>query len=169
MASVVRNDRTPGLSNELRGAVDGVPLSEAAALELTDAGPGILSNLLEAARAVRDRRWGRRITFSLKVFLPITNLCRNRCDYCSFRRSPGDPGEWTMTPAEIEAQLVRAGERGVSEALLCLGDKPEKAFASYRRTLASLGHESTVDYLQHAAKLALDNGVLPHTNAGLLS
>jgi len=56
--------------------------------------------LCEAARARRDRAWGEILTFSPKVFLPITNLCRNRCDYCSFRRSPGDPGEWTMSPSE---------------------------------------------------------------------
>jgi FO synthase len=125
--------------------------------------------MLEAARGVRDRAWGRRITYSPKVFLPVTNLCRNRCDYCSFRRSPGDEGEWTMTPAEIDEALCRARDVGCAEALLCLGDKPEKAFGAYRRTLATLGHDETVSYLVWASKLALERGLLPHTNAGILT
>ena len=74
-----------------------------------------------------------------------------------------------MTPAEIEEQLVRARELGCAEALFCLGDKPEKAFSAYRRTLASLGQTSTVEYLHWAGKKALAHGLLPHTNAGLLT
>jgi FO synthase len=118
---------------------------------------------------VRDAAFGRVVTYSPKVFLPLTNLCRNRCDYCSFRRSPGDAGEWTMSPAEVEGELDRAAAAGCSEALFCLGDKPEKAFSAYRRTLASFGQESTVEYLRWAGRAALDRGLLPHTNAGILT
>jgi FO synthase len=74
-----------------------------------------------------------------------------------------------MTPAEIDGQLTRARELGCAEALFCLGDKPEKAFGAYRRTLASLGQASTVDYLHWAAARALDRGLLAHTNAGILT
>jgi FO synthase len=109
------------------------------------------------------------VTYSPKVFLPLTNLCRNHCDYCSFRRSPGDRGEWTMTPAQIEGQLAAARKLGCAEALFCLGDKPEKAFSAYRRTLATLGQTSTVDYLHWAGSKALAHGLLPHTNGGLLT
>jgi FO synthase len=125
--------------------------------------------LCEAARARRDRAWGRALTYSPKVFLPITNLCRNHCDYCSFRRSPGDPGEWTMSPDEIRSWLHRAREQGCVEALFCLGDTPETGFRDYRALLRSWGHESTVDYLHWAAEEALAIGLLPHTNAGILS
>ncbi len=125
--------------------------------------------LCEAARVRRDRAWGKTLTFSPKVFLPITNLCRNRCDYCSFRRSPGDPGEWTMSPSEIEAWLTRARKQGCIEALFCLGDTPETGFREYRALLRSWGHERTVDYLRWAAERALAEGLLPHTNAGILS
>lgn len=125
--------------------------------------------LCEAARARRDRAWGTTLTFSPKVFLPITNLCRNRCDYCSFRRSPGDPGEWTMSPEEIRAWLFRAREQGCIEALFCLGDTPETGFKEYRTRLRSWGHDSTVEYLHWAAEQALSEGLLPHTNAGILS
>jgi FO synthase len=145
------------------------PLSDEAALGLADATGDGAAEILAAARSVRDALFGRVVTYSPKVFLPLTNLCRNHCDYCSFRRSPGDSGEWTMTPGEIGEQLVRARELGCAEALFCLGDKPERAFSAYRRTLASFGQTSTVEYLHWAGSLALTHGLLPHTNAGLLT
>jgi len=92
-------------------------------LDVTDA--GALARLTGAARARRDAAFGHRITFSPKVFLPLTNLCRNFCDYCSFRRSPGNPGEWTMTPEQVHEWLDRGRAQGCVEALLCLGDRPE--------------------------------------------
>lgn len=127
------------------------------------------AELCEASRARRDRNWGKVLTYSPKVFLPITNLCRNRCDYCSFRRSPGDAGEWTMSPDEVRAWLSRAREQGCIEALFCLGDTPETGFRDYRALLRSWGHETTVEYLRWAAEEALGAGLLPHTNAGILS
>ena len=145
------------------------PLPDDEALALADATGGFAAEIRAAAGSVRDAVFGRTVTYSPKVFLPLTNLCRNHCDYCSFRRSPGDAGEWTMTPAEIEDQLVRARELGCAEALFCLGDKPEKAFSAYRRMLASLGQTSTVEYLHRAGSMALSHGLLPHTNAGLLT
>ena len=125
--------------------------------------------LFERARAIADNRWGSVITFSPKTFLPVTNLCRNRCDYCAFRRSPGDPGTWTMSPDEITRTLARASELGCIEALLCLGDTPETAFSSYRRLLESWGFESTAHYLRWAGEEALRHGLIAHTNAGILS
>jgi FO synthase len=145
------------------------PLSDEDALALADLSEAEFPGLFERAASVRDRAWGRRLTFSPKVFLPLTNLCRNRCDYCSFRRSPGDEGAWTMTPAEVSEWLVRARREGCAEALFCLGDKPETAFAAYRAELRSFGQESTVDYLHAAGRLALEQGLLPHTNAGILT
>ena len=158
-----------GLERALADAADGVPLADEHALALADAPADALPELCAAAAAARDRAFGRRVTFSPKVFLPLTNLCRNRCDYCSFRRSPGDDGEWTMRPSEVDDWLDRARAQGCAEALFCLGDKPESGFSSYHRTLATFGHESTVDYLFAAAEAALTRGLLPHTNAGILS
>jgi FO synthase len=123
----------------------------------------------EAAAARRDRRWGKRLTYSPKIFLPLTNLCPNRCDYCSFRRSPGDEGAWTMSPDEVTIALECGRAQGCSEALFCLGDKPERAWGSYRRRLAEWGFGSTVQYLVWAGEAALARGLHPHTNAGLLS
>lgn len=148
-------------------AAGGVPLADEEALALADAGG--VGDVRAAAAALRDRAFGRVVTYSPKAFLPLTNLCRNRCDYCSFRRSPGGAGEWTMTHGEVEEQLARARAAGCAEALFCLGDTPEKAFSAYRRTLAAIGHPSTVEYLHWAGCAALEHGLLPHTNAGLLT
>ncbi|HXX66633.1 MAG TPA: 7,8-didemethyl-8-hydroxy-5-deazariboflavin synthase CofG [Polyangiaceae bacterium] len=145
------------------------PLTDHDALAIAEATGELASAIRTAAAAVRDEVFGRVVTYSPKVFLPVTNLCRNHCDYCSFRRSPGDPGEWTMTPLEIEQQLAAARRLGCGEALFCLGDRPEKAFSAYRRTLASFGRTSTVDYLHWAGSIALSHGLLPHTNAGILT
>ena len=148
------------------------PLSDQAAREMAETEPGdrpTLDALMAAARARRDGYWTRRVTFSPKVFLPLTNLCRNFCDYCSFRRSPGQAGEWTMSPDQVRDWLDRAREQGCVEALFCLGDQPESVFDSYRLRLADWGHKSTVDYLHWAGQEALDRGLLPHTNAGVLS
>ena len=125
--------------------------------------------LLEAAAGRRDRTWGRTVTYSRKAFLPVTNLCRDRCTYCAFRKDPDDPDAWTMTPGEIEAWSRRARALGCKEALMCLGDKPELAFASYRELLAELGHRTTAEYVHRACEIALGCGLLPHTNAGLLT
>ena len=150
------------------------PLSSEDALRLADLGQGEagqadLAPILEAARAIRDRAWTRRITFSPKVFLPLTNLCKNRCSYCSFRKGATQAGAWTMTPPEVASQLDRARLAGCAEALFCLGDKPESAFPTYRETLAGFGFEGTVDYLCASADVALAHGLLPHTNAGILT
>lgn len=126
--------------------------------------------LLGAARERRDIAFpGKRLTFSPKVFLPLTNLCRNRCDYCSFRKSWGQKGAETFTHETTLGWLERGQAQGCVEALFCLGDTPETAFPEYAELLASWGHGSTVDYIEWASERALERGLLPHTNAGILS
>ncbi len=142
-------------------------LSRTDALNLALAGPDSLPMLLARAAARRDRAWGRTLTYSPKVFLPLTNVCRSRCDYCSFRRSPGDEGEWTMSPDEVVEWLERGREQGCVEALFCLGDNPD-VFPAYRERLAAWGFGDTVEYLVWACEQAIERGLLPHTNAGLL-
>jgi len=147
-------------------AGDGLTRAEALGLLAT---PELATELIATAGAVRDRAWGRTVTFSPKVFLPVTNLCRDRCTYCTFRKDPDDPDAWTMVPDEIAAWSARGHALGCKEALMCLGDKPEVAFPAYRATLAGLGHRSTAEYVARACTIALDAGLLPHTNAGLLT
>ena len=152
----------------LARAAAGEPLTDEEALALAEVSDAVLPQVLGAAAARRDLFFGRRVTFSPKVFLPLTNLCRNACDYCSFRRTPRQAGAWTMSPDDVVAWLERGRAQGCAEALFCLGDTPETAFPDYRRQLAAWDQASTVDYLHFAGRLALERGLLPHTNAGLL-
>jgi len=156
------------LREALAKPLAGDDLTRAEAIDLLET-PAIAAELIGAAGALRDRAWGRTVTFSPKVFLPVTNLCRDRCTYCTFRKDPEDPDAWTMTPEELRTWSARGRRLGCKEALLCLGDKPEVAFASYRATLATLGHRTTAEYVERASRIALDAGLLPHANAGLLT
>ena len=129
-----------------------------------------LPNLLATAAAVRDRGHGRRVTFSAKVFVPLTTLCRDYCGYCTFRRDPGEPGALTMSPEQVLA-LAKAGERlGAKEALFSLGDKPEALFAEHREFLRRMGHRTTLEYLRAVSDLVLrETSLLPHANPGLVT
>lgn len=109
----------------------------------------------------------REISYSHNVFLPITNLCRNLCAYCGFRRNPSD-GAWFMSAEEVIELAERAKAAGCSEALITLGERPE-VHAEAREKLEDFGYESTVGYLRDLCKRILEVGLLPHTNAGLLS
>ena len=125
--------------------------------------------LLAAAGSLRDRHKGRTVTYSRKLFLPVTNLCRDRCSYCTFRKDPRDPTAWTMTRKDLHEWLDRGHAQGCKEALMCLGDKPELVSSAYRATLANLGHSNTTQYVYEACEIALSYGILPHTNAGILT
>src|SRR5436190_12847445 len=128
-----------------------------------------LESLLDAAANLRDQFKGRTVTYSRKIFLPITNLCRDRCSYCTFRKDPTDPDAWTLSPTEVEVVVLRVAQQGCNAALMCLGDKPEAAFPQYRKTLTELGHRTTAEYVARACEMAIERGFLPHTNAGVLS
>jgi len=165
-----RRPLPPDIGGHLDDVLAGNPLGRDDALRLlTTNDPDTIAALLATAGHVRTLRKGTTVTYSPKAFLPITNLCRDRCSYCTFRSDPDDPHAWTMLPEEVRHACDTAAAMGCSEALLCLGDKPEKAFRSYRSTLAVLGCGSTVEYVARASEIALAAGMLPHTNAGVLT
>ncbi len=162
-----------GRSAAGRTGIDVCPdqgISREDALQLIGCPDQDLPALLAAARAAKERFKPKVITYSRKVFLPLTNLCRDYCGYCTFRRDPGDPGAHTMTPDEVLA-VAREGERlGCTEALFSLGDKPELIFPQMRETLRHLGYKSTLHYLEGMCELVLrETTLLPHPNPGLLS
>src|SRR5574337_329879 len=120
------------IERALDRALAGVTPSREEAVALLGISDDRLRDLLRAAAQLRERGRGRRITFSKKVFVPLTTLCRDYCGYCTFRRDPGEPGAHTLTPEEVVA-LVQAGARlGAKEALFSLGDRPEAAFPEHR-------------------------------------
>jgi FO synthase len=145
-------------------------ISREAACLLLRANDDMLPSLLSAAQLARARFNPGVVTYSRKVFLPLTNLCRDYCGYCTFRRDPGDPGAHTMTPDEV-MEVVRAGERmRCTEALFSLGDKPELLFPQMRDTLRRFGYKSTLHYLEAMCEKVLrESSLLPHPNPGLMS
>ena len=158
----------PGsLWEELR---DGLPVTRELACRLIRVSDEELPKLLAAAVAVKERFHPGAITYSRKVFLPLTNLCRDYCGYCIFRRDPTDAGAHTMTPEEV-LEVAKVGEKlGCREALFSLGDKPELAFPEMRATLRRLEHKSTLHYLEAMCELVLqETSLLPHANPGLMS
>ena len=128
-----------------------------------------LDTLMEIAADLRDLVIGRRITYSKKVFIPLTNLCRDYCGYCTFRKDPGEAGARTMMPDEVLAVAEAGARLGCKEALFSLGDRPEAIFPEMRETLARLGHRTTLSYLTEMCERVLnETGLLPHANPGLM-
>jgi len=158
------------LLESLRAARAGHSLAPEAACELLGCDDEFLPELLTAARELKERFRPGVITYSRKVFIPLTNLCRDYCGYCTYRRDPGDPGAHTMTPDEVLAVAEQGEKLGCTEALFSLGDRPEALFPEMRETLLRLGYRSTLHYLEAMCELVLrETRLLPHANPGLLS
>jgi FO synthase len=124
--------------------------------------------LLAEAGRLRDEGKGKTVTFSKKVFVPLTTMCRDTCTYCTFVKPPGAGGEY-LTPDDVMA-IVRAGElHGCTEALFTLGDKPEARWAAARDFLRKHGHQTTLGYVQAMTELVVaETTVFPHANPGLM-
>ena len=128
-----------------------------------------LGDLLAAAGRLRDEGHGRTLTYSRKVFIPLTHLCRDVCHYCTFAKRPRAGHAAYLSPDAVLA-IARAGaEAGCTEALFTLGDKPELRYRAAREALAALGHETTIGYLHAMCALVLrETGLLPHVNPGVM-
>jgi len=156
------------LAVALDAAAKGRGISREAAVRLLE-GSAPLGPLLAAASELRDRGKGKTITYSRKVFLPLTNLCRDRCGYCTFRRDPGDSDGWILTPEQVLAVVEEGARLGCTEALFSLGDAPEAVFPEARVLLRGLGYSRTLEYLRAACGLVLDRSPLfPHVNPGVM-
>jgi FO synthase len=128
-----------------------------------------LAELMAAAAQLRDEGHGSRQTYSPKVFLPLTQLCRDVCHYCTFARPPCRGERAYMTRDEVLAVARSGAALGCREALFTLGDKPELRYRAARAELAALGHPSTLSYLREMCALVLEEtGLLPHVNAGVM-
>ncbi|MGO9417800.1 5-amino-6-(D-ribitylamino)uracil--L-tyrosine 4-hydroxyphenyl transferase CofH [Roseiarcus sp.] len=129
-----------------------------------------LAELIDAAGRLRDEAHGRCISYSRKVFIPLTHLCRDVCHYCTFAEPPRAGRRAYLSPDEVLA-IARAGAAaGCTEALFTLGDKPELRYRAARDALDALGYETTIAYLQAMCALVLrETGLLPHANPGIMS
>jgi FO synthase len=151
----------------LQVGLEGCGVTRDDALSLINEAP--LPALLDAAAAVRDRFKGRSVSYSRKVFIPLTHLCRDYCGYCTFRADPQLGVQPYMTADEVLA-VAEAGRRaGCKEALFSLGDQPERVFPEAKDFLKALGFGSTLEYLAAMCELVLEKtGLLPHSNPGLM-
>src|SRR5215469_5761250 len=137
------------------------------ALSLMEEAP--LASLIQTAAAVRDRFKGNSVSYSRKVFIPLTHLCRDYCGYCTFRADPEPGVPAYMTPDQVLA-VAEAGRRaGCKEALFSLGDQPERKFPEAREFLNALGYDTTLKYLAAMTQRVLEKtGMLPHSNPGVM-
>jgi len=128
-----------------------------------------LAELLTVASEMRALGKGNVVTYSKKVFIPLTTLCRDYCGYCTFRKDPGQPGAQFMTPEEVLALAEHGRKAGCKEALFSLGDQPERIFPEAREFLRGQGYSRTLDYLAAMCELVLEKtGLLPHANPGVM-
>src|SRR5207245_9523593 len=128
-----------------------------------------LDELLATAGDLREKGKGRAVSYSKKVFIPLTTLCRDYCSYCTFRKDPGQPGAHFMSPEEALALAEAARRAGCKEALFSLGDQPERIFPEAKEFLARRGFARTLDYVAAMSELVLpQTGLLPHANPGVM-
>ena len=129
-----------------------------------------LPELMAAAVAKRDATYGRLVSYSRKVFIPLTKLCRDVCHYCTFAERPR-AGHAAYLSADEVLAIAKAGQAaGCTEALFTLGDKPELRYRAAREALAELGHPTTISYLRAMCALVLkETNLLPHVNPGVMT
>jgi 7,8-didemethyl-8-hydroxy-5-deazariboflavin synthase CofG subunit len=164
---VTSKDSFDGVSQLPATAQDTGPIDRRAALRLGLEAP--LADLLAEATGLRAGGKGTTVSFSKKVFLPLTTLCRDYCGYCTFRKDPGQPGAHFMTPEEVLALAERARDAGCKEALFSLGDQPERIFPEAREFLQRQGFARTLDYAAAMSEMVLERtGLLPHANPGVM-
>ncbi len=129
-----------------------------------------LDDILATASSIRDNHWGTTITYSRKVFVPLTNMCRDTCGYCTFVKHPSDPAARIMTPEQVLKEAEKGQETGCKELLFSLGEKPELRYKEAKDSLNFLGYKHMTDYLADMCQLVLsETSLLPHVNAGTLS
>ena len=129
-----------------------------------------LEQLLARAAETRDAAWGKVVTYSRKVFIPLTNLCRDRCGYCIFVKQPGEPGAGYLSPDQVMRIVKRGQELGCKEALFSLGEKPELRYPEAAAMLRDLGFQTTLEYTIAMCRMVLEqSSLVPHVNLGTMT
>jgi len=131
---------------------------------------GDLISLMNEAKQIRNKSYGNTITYSRKVFVPLTNICRNQCGYCTFVQDPKSPSAKILSSDEVMEIVFKGEKYGCKEVLFSLGEKPELKYPIVLDKLNSFGHSSLVEYLSSMCQLvSKETNLLPHTNIGTLN
>ncbi|WP_078427723.1 7,8-didemethyl-8-hydroxy-5-deazariboflavin synthase CofG [Alkalihalobacterium alkalinitrilicum] len=139
------------------------------AYQLIKANGTDLLELLKVSSLLRDQSKGKTVTYSRKVFIPLTNMCRNTCSYCTFVKGPDNPDAHIMNPDEVRAKLKQAEASGCKEVLISLGERPELRYEFTKKWLNKLGYKRMVDYVYDICEMVIkETSMIPHTNAGAL-
>ena len=169
--AITHTDGVPPIGEVIAKAAAGSPLSESDALSLVRAGPGATREICTAAAAIRDQGKGDTVTFSPKVFIPLTHLCRDFCGYCIFRQDPTQAGkDLFMTPEQVLDVANAGAALGCTEALFTLGERPEQRYPEARQWLVHRGFKTTLEYLTDVCRLVFEETtLLPHANPGTMA
>ena len=165
---------TDGTPHRIRRALARAESGKALSLDETEAllaaRGGGLERLMGVAWRLRELGHGRSVTFSRKVFIPLTMLCRDHCHYCTFAKPPAKLEQPFLTPEDAVAIAEAGRQLGCKEALFTLGDRPEDRYPAAREWLAERGYDSTLDYVRAVAiRVIEETGLLPHLNPGVMS
>jgi len=145
-------------------------ISRAQAIAAGKASGDELQQLCAQASHWREQHWGKTVTYSRKVFVPLTNMCRDTCSYCTFVKHPDSPQAYIMTPEQVLKVVADGQQLGCKEVLFSLGEKPERRYPQVRDRLKLMGYASMTDYLeQMCLQVIQSSDMLPHVNAGTLS
>ena len=157
---------TPDIRTSLEKALNEVDMTRNDILSLTDINMENVSILMSVSNFLRDKYKGNLISFSKNFFIPLTQLCRDNCSYCTFKYEPGE-GELLYSPEKVLEAARKSTELGCTEMLFVSGDKPELVYDVYRKELNKMGYDSTSDYMIAMSELCLEEGIFPHSNLGI--
>ncbi|MEM1154646.1 MAG: 7,8-didemethyl-8-hydroxy-5-deazariboflavin synthase CofG, partial [Pseudomonadota bacterium] len=160
--------RAPANNLDAEGLLNGLALDAEHALALAEHSQA--AELAPLAGQLRDQGFRNTVTYSRKVFVPLTQLCRDVCHYCTFAQTPKRLDQVFMSEDQVLELCHQGAKQGCQEALFTLGEKPELRYSAARHALEELGFPTTLSYLRHVASRVLDEtGLLPHINAGCMT
>ncbi|MFH1327492.1 MAG: 7,8-didemethyl-8-hydroxy-5-deazariboflavin synthase CofG [Candidatus Bathyarchaeota archaeon] len=161
---------SPEIYDSLEKVIEGREIAREEAYRIIHADIKELPGITSVANLIKCKGKGNVASFSKKVFIPLTNICRNACNYCGFRRTPEDNDAKLLTPTEI-LKIAEVGKKNAcNEALFTMGEKPEETYPKVASKLRALGYESIVTYLRDMCERVIDKtGLLPHSNPGTLT
>lgn len=167
---LIKNRLRPEIVELLLKAIEGNTITREDAYTLIKSNSAETLALMQVAGLIREREKGRLISYSRKVFIPLTNICRNKCGYCGFRKEPSEPSARIMAPHEVLEVAEKGKKAGCKEALFTLGERPEYRYSEVRERLKQFGYKSMVEYLRDMCRLVVEKtGLLPHSNPGIVT